>query len=113
MCSKSKLNEITEKVVQAAKHSLGDKLDKVILYGSYARGDYNDESDIDIMILADIRLEDRVPERNKIRVLLGYIELEHDVVLSLKVTDCNTFERFISVEPFYMNVLKDGVVLNA
>ena len=28
---------------------------KVILYGSYARGDYQDDSDIDIMILLDIK----------------------------------------------------------
>jgi len=44
MGSRSVLDEITAKVVQAARESLGDKLDKVILYGSYARGDYDDES---------------------------------------------------------------------
>jgi len=46
MCSQSILNEITNKVVRAARECLGDKLDRVILYGSYARGDYDDESDI-------------------------------------------------------------------
>ena len=32
----------------------GNHLKTVILYGSYARGDYTEESDIDIMILLDI-----------------------------------------------------------
>ena len=32
----------------------GKHLKKVILYGSYARGDYRDDSDIDIMILLDL-----------------------------------------------------------
>ena len=113
MCSQATLNLISDKVVQAARVSLGNKLDKVILYGSYARGDYNDESDIDIMILAKIPLEARGQERKKIRALLDYIDLDLDVILSLKVTDCETFNKFLPVEPFYKNVINDGVILNA
>ncbi|MCL2078291.1 MAG: nucleotidyltransferase domain-containing protein [Oscillospiraceae bacterium] len=113
MCSQSVLNEITGKVVQAARVSLGNKLDKVILYGSYARGDNDNESDIDIMVLADIPLEHRGEERDRIRELLGYIDLDYDIVLSLNVTDCATFNRYTDDLPFYMNVLRDGVVLSA
>ena len=113
MCSQSVLNELTSRVVHAARSSLGDKLDKVILYGSYARGDSDNDSDIDIMVLAHIPAEDRGLERSKIRAILGNIELELDVVLTLKVTDCETFNKFLPVEPFYKNVMKDGVVLSA
>ena len=52
------LSEISHKVIQAAKDTLGDKLEKVILYGSYARGDYDHESDIDFFILAHVPQED-------------------------------------------------------
>ncbi len=31
---------------------MGNDLRKIILYGSYARGDYCEESDVDIMILS-------------------------------------------------------------
>ena len=113
MCDNLILNKITDSVVQAAKDSLGDKLDRVILYGSYARGDYNRESDIDVMILADIQAEDRASERRKIRRLLNRIDLEHDVLLSLSVNDSATFNNYANDLPFYMNVLKDGVVLSA
>jgi len=113
MCSKATLNIVSERVVQAARESLGNKLDKVILYGSYARGDNNDESDIDIMVLADIPLEARSRERENIRALLGYIDLDLDVVLSLNVTDCETFNKYINDLPFYKNVVGEGVVLNA
>ena len=111
MYSQTSINYITSKVVQAAKESLGNKLDKVILYGSYARGDYSEESDVDVMVLANISREDRGLERGKIRQLLNCIDLEHDVVLTINVTDTETFNRFFLVEPFYQNVIKDGVVL--
>ena len=113
MCDPSVLEYITSKVVLAAKESLGDKLDRVILYGSYARGDFDDESDIDIMVLADIPLESRGSERDKIRMLLGYIDLDNDVVLSLNVTDCTTFYQYVDILPFYTNVENDGVILSA
>jgi predicted nucleotidyltransferase len=113
MCSHSVLNEITGLVVQAAKDSLGDKLDKVILYGSYARGSNDAESDIDIMVLADIPLAERNSECDKIQERLNYIDLERDIVLSLNVTDCATFYKYRSVEPFYQNIMREGLVLSA
>ena len=113
MCSQHEVELITSKVVQAAKDSLGNKLDKVILYGSYARGDYDDDSDIDIMVLADIPLENQSVERKKIRMLLDCIDLEYDVFLSLSVNDSTTFNKYINDLPFFMNVLKEGVILSA
>ena len=46
-------NIIDEFIIEINK-ILGKRLKKVILYGSYARGDFNEDSDIDIMILTDL-----------------------------------------------------------
>jgi predicted nucleotidyltransferase len=113
MCTQSVLNEITGKVVQAAKDSLGDKLDKVILYGSYARGDYDDESDIDIMVLAAVSREELSAVDKQICKLLGYLGYDNDVILSIHVVDCTTFYQYMDVLPFYTNAMKDGVKLYA
>ena len=40
------------------KRILGDKLTKIIVYGSYARGDYREDSDVDIMILTKLSEEE-------------------------------------------------------
>ena len=114
MCSQATLDTVTEKIAQAAKESLGDKLDRVILYGSYARGDFDEESDIDIMVLADIPHEDcwktYMLHFNKLSSRVG---LENDILISIHVQDVETFQRFAGDLPFYKNVLEEGVELIA
>ena len=43
---------------QEIRQLFGDKLTKIILYGSYARGEQRENSDVDIMILADMEPEE-------------------------------------------------------
>jgi hypothetical protein len=51
----SAINPAIEPIVcefKAALQSLyGDRLNGIVLFGSYARGDYDEESDIDLMML--------------------------------------------------------------
>jgi len=107
-----RIEGIAQRVCKAARESLGEKLVKVILYGSFARGDYDEESDIDIMILADVPQEDTYAESMKISKLLKGIDLDFDLLVSFHVTSLAIFNKFLDVKPFYMNVLKDGVVLS-
>lgn len=58
MCTKLKLQTVLEKVKTASEQLYGDKLEKIILYGSYARGENTKESDIDIMIILNCDAEE-------------------------------------------------------
>jgi len=113
MYSKTTLNIVTDAVVLAAKDSLGNKLDKVILYGSYARGDFDGESDIDILILADIPQNDELKEYQKINRFISRLGLEHDVLITVNLTSSSTFYKFANDLPFFVNVQREGVVLSA
>jgi predicted nucleotidyltransferase len=54
MCTQTQLDKITNEITKSIISVLGDSLHNVILFGSYARGDYDAESDVDILVLADI-----------------------------------------------------------
>jgi len=47
MCSPNQLEIISRKMLACYKEVFGGALQRVILFGSYARGDYDQESDID------------------------------------------------------------------
>ncbi|GBU22804.1 hypothetical protein R80B4_02722 [Fibrobacteres bacterium R8-0-B4] len=113
MCDKSVLDEVTSRVCAAAKEVLGGKLKKVILYGSYARGDYNEYSDIDIFILADIPQEECCDAGLDIRKFISEYELEQEIFISPHVTGSVIFNEYYDTLPYYMNVIKEGIELYA
>ena len=108
MQNRDKLNMILTYVSDKAKSVFENKLNSVILYGSYARGDFDSESDIDIMIIADILPEEINQYTSQLRDRIYQFELEADCVISLCVVSKSVFERFKNIVPFYQNVLKEG-----
>ena len=105
------INELSKKILAAAIDVLGNKLDKVILYGSYARGDCDKDSDIDFFILADVPQNEAGKWRSNIRDRISGIDMEYNLLVSLHVTGCEVFYRFVDILPYYANVIKDGVRL--
>ncbi|GHU64735.1 hypothetical protein AGMMS49983_11090 [Clostridia bacterium] len=113
MCEQKQLEIIEQFVVNKAKMELGSKLDSILLYGSYARGDFDDESDIDIMIIADLPAADADRLEEKLISFTTKLDLEYGVVLSLYVKDRMTFNKWRNTLPFYKNVVREGVSLIA
>ena len=105
------IQKITSKVVSKSIESLGEKLSRIVLYGSYARGDFTSESDIDVMILIDCKHEDLPKYRRMVSKIASEISLDDDVELSLVLEDIYTYEKWLDTLVFYQNVKKDGVVL--
>ena len=108
------INEVINEFTIKVKKLLGNRVKKIILYGSYARGDFNKNSDIDIMILTDLSDEEIIEFRDKISDIAFDIEYdnEFDVMLSPLVKNIDKFNYWLQAMPFYMNVQKEGVVLN-
>ncbi|HBC85158.1 MAG TPA: DNA polymerase subunit beta [Clostridiales bacterium] len=109
-----KISNIVNEFVKGVNQILGNRVKKVILYGSYARGDYNESSDIDIMILTDLSDNEIIEYRDKIWDYAYDIEFDNnfDIQLSPLVKNIDKFNYWLEALPFYMNVQKEGVVLS-
>ncbi|MCI8396314.1 MAG: nucleotidyltransferase domain-containing protein [Clostridia bacterium] len=106
-----KISKSINQLLELIDEVFGDRVKKVILYGSYARGDYKKNSDIDIMILTDLNKDELIEYRDRLWDLAYDIELENNVILSPLVKNIDKYNKRIEVIPFYMNVQKEGVVL--
>ena len=106
-----RINAITQDVLSASRDILGEKLEKVILFGSYARGDYDSDSDVDIFVLADVPNEEANNWRKRIDSRLPDLWFDYDLLVCIHVTSKATFDRYYSVLPFYQNVIREGIEL--
>ncbi|MCD7817448.1 MAG: nucleotidyltransferase domain-containing protein [Lachnospiraceae bacterium] len=111
MCSRNELKTVLGRVKEESIQIYGNKLDKIILYGSYARGDNTDESDIDIMILLDCDKEEVENLREKTYEMANDISLDEDVFLSILLRDKKNFEENQDFLPFYRNVVREGIAV--
>lgn len=82
----------------------------LILYGSYARGDNREDSDIDLLVLVN---QDSVTydDEKSIKYPLYHIEYETGIIISPLVLSKKIWETQHRITPFYENVVKEGVVL--
>ena len=103
------LKELTEQIYDL----LGDKLDKVVLYGSYARGDNTEESDVDVLVLTNMEPEENRKILWTLNKIFSRVGLEHDILLSMLLLDKKAFHARKPILPFYQNIEKDGIVVYA
>jgi predicted nucleotidyltransferase len=102
--------EILKKDVEnSVKELLGDKLKKVILYGSYARGDFDSESDVDFAVIADIGLADISMHDNFLGSICLDLSLKYDALISILIISEVNFNDYQSILPFYANLVKEGI----
>ena len=109
MCTKSEAFEILASVYASCNQISDGKIQDAILYGSYARGEQNAESDIDILLTADLTQEQIVEKRRAIAALSSDLSLDHDVTVSIQIVPLAQFLRYADFLPFYQNVLKEGI----
>lgn len=87
----------------------GDSLEKIVLYGSYARGEETEESDVDVALIVNSANTESMHDE-MIDLVVGY-ELEQAVTISVVPVEFEQYQEWRKVLPFYKNMDKEGIVL--
>ena len=82
----------------------------LILYGSYARGEQREDSDIDILVLLD-KEKISFDDQKRIAYPLYHIELETGIIISPMIFSRSLWETRHRITPFYKNVTREGRIL--
>ena len=82
----------------------------LILYGSYARGDYRDDSDLDLLVLVDKDIISRFDQK-RIKYPLYEIEFDTGTIISPLIFSKKDWEIRHRNTPFYENVVREGRIL--
>lgn len=105
------MEELLNRYVAELKSVYGRHLKTVILYGSYARGDYNKDSDIDIMILLDLEELDIKHYRHELSEITYDFNMDYELDIKPIAKNERHFRNWVESYPFYSNVEKEGVKL--
>ena len=100
------------KFAQTIQLLLGSDLYAIILYGSYARGDYNNNSDVDIMILVALPETEIKKIENDIYDVAFEIEINMGINISPVIKNRKQFEYWVDTLPYYRNVRDEGITIN-
>ena len=102
--------EVLMTFAQGAKKILENNLSKLIVYGSYARGDYKENSDIDVMILTPFSKEEIEQVENKIFDLAFELELESGIVINPVLENEEHYKYWLGALTFLDIVEYEGIV---
>ena len=113
MCTKNGLNTVVQRLAHIYRSVYGGELVQVILYGSYARGDYSGESDVDIVAIVHGERTVLKKKKKKVWDLSCELELEYGMLISPTVIPYEEFEKYRQDLPYYQNIAQEGVVVVA
>lgn len=105
------MQNLIEKYMVEIQKIYGVYLKQIILYGSYARGDFRPDSDVDIMILVKMSDLDLKKYSQQLCYMTYDFNLDNDIDIKPIAKSEDHFRKWIENYPFYANICKEGVVL--
>lgn len=89
------------------RSAFGERLHRLVLYGSYARGDATPESDVDVLVVLEGEINPA--DRKQAHEIMNHFTDEYRLNVSPLVTTRERFETYN--QPLYRNVRDEGELL--
>ena len=101
--------EVIGSFVKELKDKLGDEVLSIRLFGSKMRGDFHEDSDIDIFVLVR---EKTLDVRRKVSNLAADYIFDYDIPLSIALYDLFEYKKNKELGSFFFeSVGKEGILL--
>lgn len=104
-----RVTNIMKEIVTSMKIIFDKNLRQVLLFGSYARGDQEEYSDMDIMVLVNLTDEEVKKYNDAIIDLMSDISLKYGVLPTIIGKNYDHFYHWVPYLPFYRNVRAEGI----
>lgn len=113
MCSQNEVFSIINQLREGLSRLFPQEQFDVILFGSYARNDADDGSDIDVLFLVDTPRRSIAEKSWQVGEVCADLLLEHGVVVSPIVENRAYFHSQANLLPFFKNIQQEGVRIGA
>ena len=104
MLNKKEMTMLLDEAVDGLKAIYGSHIMGIILFGSYARGDFTKDSDIDIAVIPDLPRG-----QAKLIEFSSDLDLKYDTLTSFRCIPYSEFEQWKDTLPFYLNIQREGI----
>ncbi|HID44043.1 MAG TPA: nucleotidyltransferase domain-containing protein [Archaeoglobaceae archaeon] len=94
--------------VRSLKEKHRDKIEKIILFGSVARGENKEHSDVDVLIITNY---DSFKMQKLVSEIVVNILLKTVVYISAKVLTEDEFDFLRKMKSFYRSVMEEGITV--
>ncbi len=103
-----KLKPILDELREALAAHYGERLSKLVLFGSQARGDAEEDSDIDVLVVLKGEVE-REDDGDEVLEKIAAICLDHDVVIQWIVVPEHRYRG--NGDSLMRNVHREGIAI--
>lgn len=102
----NELGSVLRRIKAQLTNAYGDRIERVVVYGSFARGEADEESDMDIAVIAADELDPNSVENSRDSLLFQILP-EKSELITVSVIPESKYNTYNS--PLIRNIKKDGV----
>lgn len=107
------IKDLLYQFAQDMKKIFAEDFSRIVVYGSYARGDYKENSDVDVMIFVKIPEEQIGSYRETVSDCAFEYFMKYGIDISPIIKNEEHFKDWADYLPYYRSVRDEGVVVDA